>query len=1265
MLVTSSWNDSLHFCEWRGVSCGQEEQRVTSLNLRDSNLAGTISPSIGNLSFLTSLYLSNNSFQGEIPSEIGMLSRLQFLDLNSNLLEGLVPVSLSSCHSLRNLSLDNNRFIGSIPKELGSLSQLVNLFIGSNNLTGSIPPSFGNLSSLEMFSAEKNMLEGSIPDSLGTLKSLKFLSLKVNGLSGIIPPSLYNVSSMTKFWVEDNELEGSLPQDLGLSWPNIQIISAWGNQLTGSVPVSISNVSSLEVLDLSYNMLSSRVAVNFGKHKNLWWLGLAESGLGTGDANDLDFISTLVNCSKLTQLSLGNNSFGGALPNSIANLSTELQVFSVHSNQIVGDIPADIGNLVGLNTLDLHSNKLEGPIPASIGKLSRLQFLYLNSNLLGGLIPLNFSSCHSLINLSLDNNNLVGSIPEELSSLSQLVNLFIGSNNLTGSIPPSFGNLSFLEMFSAEQNKLEGSIPDSLGSLKSLTFLSLKVNKLSGNIPPSLYNLSSMTKFWVEDNELEGSLPQDLGLSWPNIQIISAWGNQFTGSVPVSISNVSSLEVLDLSYNKLSSRVAVNFGKHKNLWWLALAESGLGTGDDDDLDFISTLVNCSQLRQLSLGNNSFGGALPNSIANLSTQLQVLSIHSNQIVGNIPADIGNLVGLNTLDVHSNQLAGPIPTSIGRLHKLQELGFGKNKFSGQIPSSIGNLTLLNQIWLEQNDFQGSIPPSIGNCKNLLLLHLYGNNLSGTIPREVVGLSSLSKSLDLSGNSLTDSLPREIGSLRNLVELNLSYNQLSGKIPSNLGSCSSLTLLYLDHNSLEGAIPESLSSLRGIEELDLSQNKLSGEIPEVFRTFTFLRKLNLSFNDLEGEVPVRGVFTNASAISVSGNNKLCGGISALQLQACASRKPRKNRGILITSIACVVLAIVLAVFLFVCWLRKRRKQPAVEYPLMDSPISMSYGQLLKATNGFSTANLIGTGGSGSVYKGIVDPNEKAIAVKVLHGQNRGASKSFMAECKALRNIRHRNLLKIISACASIDFQGNDFKALIYEFMENGSLDSWLHPVPQADAEDKQLRSLNLLQRLQIATDVASALDYLHNQCHEQIIHCDIKPSNILLDSDMTAHVGDFGLARFLHQRDNELSRGQISSIGVRGTIGYTAPEYGMGSELSTSGDVYSYGILLLELFTGRRPTDDRFKDNFNLHKLAKMALTGRMMEIVDPILLLGAEDEGESESSGPQMNVGKIHEASVWILKIGIACSEESSRERINIADAVAELHLVKDMILENRG
>ncbi|KAJ9557427.1 hypothetical protein OSB04_012041 [Centaurea solstitialis] len=321
-----------------------------------------------------------------------------------------------------------------------------------------------------------------------------------------------------------------------------------------------------------------------------------------------------------------------------------------------------------------------------------------------------------------------------------------------------------------------------------------------------------------------------------------------------------------------------------------------------------------------------------------------------------------------------------------------------------------------------------------------------------------------------------------------------------------------------------------------------------------------------------------------------------------------------------------------------------PHQDYPtkpidsISESFEKILYGRLFKATEGFSAANLIGTGGFGSVYKGVLDESGLTVAIKVLNLQHRGGSRSFMAECEALKNIRHRNLVKVITSCSSLNFQGNDFKALMYDFMPNGSLETWLHSSTTIDhLPHDQLHQLNLVQRISIAKDMAYALDYLHYRCGNVIVHRDLKPSNILLDSDMVAHVGDFSLAKIL-SLDELPDANTSTSSHVKGTIGYAPPEYGLGNEVSTGGEIYSYGILLLEMLKGKKPIDPMFREGLSLHSYATSGLAGcYVLQIVDPMLL--CDDVKER--------------CLISLVEIGVRCSSDAPKVRMDIGTVIHEL------------
>ncbi|XP_050236384.1 probable LRR receptor-like serine/threonine-protein kinase At3g47570 [Mercurialis annua] len=922
-------------------------------------------------------------------------------------------------------------------------------------------------------------------------------------------------------------------------------------------------------------------------------------------------------------------------------------ILDLRTLKLSGSISPHIGNLSFLRELYLENNAFRSEIPPQIGRLRRLQVLFLPNNLITGKIPTNLSSCSNLESLVLRSNNLEGDIPLELINLTKLRVISLGTNNLTGTISPSLANLSFLETFIASENKLHGVLPESWGNLISLRTLGLAINQLSGLIPSSIFNISLIQAIDLGTNDFHGFLPVSLVDSVPQIEYLSLSSNQFTGSIPTSISNASNLELFQVNSNNLTGAVP-SLEKLNKLVVLGLSHNHLGSGKADDLSFLFHLTNATVLKQLFINDNNYGGELPDYIANFSKTITTINFARNRIHGQIPNEIDLLFNLKVFTASENLLSGKIPSTIGKVMNLQKLHLRHNNFGGTIPFSVGNLTNLIELRLQYNDLQGMIPSSIGNCSNLLELALHHNNLTGPIPRQIFRISSLTRGLYLSFNRLNGSLADEVSNLKQLGMIFLEHNLISDEIPTGLGSCISLVTLSLSNNFFQGSIPSSLSSLRGLTVLDLSYNNLSGQIPQFLEGFILLQWLNLSYNDFEGIVPTKGIFENGTVINLQGNNKLCGGISDLGLSACESEEPKsvkeKRRKVIIVSVS-ISASLLLAACLLI-WLSRKRKEISIILSSFENEmLRLTYQNLLKATNEFSSENLIGSGGFGSVYKGVLEQDGLIIAVKVVNLMHRGASKSFLAECEVLRNVRHRNLVKVLTTCSGVDYRGNDFKALVYEFMDNGNLHDWLHPTYQ--------KNLNIDQRLNIAIDVASALEYLHNHSGTlPIVHCDLKPSNILLDKEMTAHVGDFGLVKFLSSEISQSSTGQSNSLRAIGTIGYCPPEYGLGTDASTSGDVFSFGILLLEMFTGKRPTDDIFKDGLSLHNFVERALPEQVIPIIDPNLQL-REDANHI-----------LIECLISIFEIGISCSSESPQERLNIDDVVAQLSSIRRKVLGTR-
>ncbi|XBI62934.1 hypothetical protein VPH35_043446 [Triticum aestivum] len=997
-----------------------------------------------------------------------------------------------------------------------------------------------------------------------------------------------------------------------------------GLNLLGTISSSIGNLTYLRHFGLQENRFYGTIPTEVGHLVQLKYLNVSRNSIGR------EIPPTLATCVQLRVIDLRHNMHKGSVPQELASLDN-LEVLALGYNNLTGSIPVEIGNLKALKYLHLRANLLVGEIPVEVGNLRNLTDLYLNFNGLSGSVPASLGGLQKLQILYLSGNQLSGLIPPSLGNLSSLLVLDVQKNGLTGSIPESLGNLNLLNVLSLTSNSFTGSIPHTLGKLSSLVEFYLNGNQLEGSIPPSVYNLSSLQYFVVEVNNLSGSVSDDLGNKFPQLKQLSIGHNQFHGSIPESLCNASMLEIVQLGHTFLSGVIPKCLGAMKSLLVLFLQSGQLEARNDADWDFISSLTNCSMLQYLDLGNNKLEGVLPNSIANLSTNLIILGLANNMLQGNIPEGIGNLVNLQYLHLEDNLLHGKIPESIGNLAILGELYLSNNSLSGPIPPKLGNLTALNRLVLAQNVLTGPIPSSLRSCP-LETLSLQFNKLVGPIPKEIFLISWVNYTMSLG-------------------YLDLSGNRISGLIPASLAQFGSLQYLSMEGNLLQGTIPASMSQMKGLLVLDVSRNNLSGDIPVFLADMHGLVTLNMPFNNFEGEVPKRGLFLNASAALIEGNYGLCGGIPQFNSHTCSNHTPKKwsHKLVMLISVGSAVFCIILVLFALFARRKLRTKFTKTrQVPSLHSGQHMrvTYAELVRATSGFASESLVGRGSFGSVYKGTMmnGDQEVIVAVKVLNLQQRGASQSFVAECETLRCIRHRNLVKILTVCSSIDFRGLDFKALIFEFMPNGNLDQKLH---SRLLEDGRHGVLSLTQRIDIAIDVASALEYLHHNKPVPIVHCDLKPSNILLDNDKVAHVGDFGLARFLHQDDTSLPEISSGWATRMGTIGYAAPEYGQGNEASVYGDTYSYGILLLELLTGKRPTDGEFLQDLNLHSYVEIALRDQATNLVDLCLLSSLEE-------GTKMRAACINS----VLHIGILCSKELPTDRMQIGDATRELLAIRD-------
>ncbi|CAL5343759.1 unnamed protein product [Camellia sinensis] len=842
---------------------------------------------------------------------------------------------------------------------------------------------------------------------------------------------------------------------------------------------------------------------------------------------------------------------------------------------------------------------------------NRVSELVLDGFGLTGRIGRGLLQLQYLQKLSLAKNDLTGSISANLTRLENLQVLDLSENNLSGSIPGDFfQQCGSLRSISLANNKFSGQIQDSLSSCQTLSTINFSTNQLSGSLPSSIWSLPGLRSLDLSYNLLEGEIPKGIqGLN--NLRSVYLQKNKLTGEVPEWLGETRSLESLDLS------------------------------------------------------DNSFSGQVPTSIGNLLS-LKVLNISMNALTGSLPDSMINCKNLLVVDFSQNSLMGSLPAWIFKLG-IQEVLLSGNRLSGSMDSPFSSSIEYSQqklqvLDLSHNALSGNIPSAVGDFSSLQVLNLSRNSLDGGIPASIGGLKALD-TLDLSENSLSGSIPLEIGGAISLKELNLEKNALAGTIPASIQNCLSLSLLILSSNNLVGPIPAAIAKLTNLQIVDLSFNKLTGNLPKQLANLPHLLSFNISHNQFEGELPAGGFFNTIDPSSVLGNPSLCGAavnkncptvlpkpivLNPNSSDSTPSSIPQSlgHKKIILSvsaliaiGAAAVIVIGVIAITVLNLRVRSLTSHSAAALPLSGGE-DFSHSPTTDANSGklvmfsgdhdFSTGAHallnkdceLGRGGFGSVYQTVLRDGRPVAIKKLTVSSLVKSQEDFEREVKKLGKIQHRNLVALEGYYWTPSLQ-----LLIYEFVSGGSLYKHLHEV-----SDGNFLSWN--DRFNIILGTAKSLAHLH---HMSIIHYNLKSSNILIESSGEPKVADFGLARLLPMLDR-----YVLSSKIQSALGYMAPEFACRTvKITEKCDVYGFGVLVLEVVTGKRPVEYTEDDVVVLCDMVREALEdGRVEDCID----------GRLKGNFPA-------DEAIPVMKLGLICTSQVPSNRPDMGEVVNILELIR--------
>ncbi|KMZ75266.1 putative Protein kinase [Zostera marina] len=868
------------------------------------------------------------------------------------------------------------------------------------------------------------------------------------------------------------------------------------------------------------------------------------------------------------------------------------------------------------------------------------------------------SICH-ITELKVYALDVTGPVPEELLSLPRLTNLNLDQNYLTGPLPAFIGNLTDMVYLSVGINALSGPVPKEIGKLTKLIKIGMGSNDFTGPLPIEFGNLVNMEQLYMDSSGVSGELP----LTFANLvklKTIWASGNNFGGTIPDYFGNFTQLITLRFEGCSFQGPIPLS---------------------------LANLINLSDLR---IGDLTSGGSSLSFIRNM-TSLSQLVIRNCKISETIPQDFGNYADLQLLDLSFNNLTGQIPQSLFSLTNLNFLFLGNNNLSGNMPSQ--KATNIVNIDLSDNNLSGNFPSWVGTSN--LNLNLVANNFvidSSNKSESLPGLHCLQKTFPCNRDSpIWSSFAVNCGSTRGITSSDGIYYEPEDEtltaasyyvssterwgvsnVGKFLGSPNSTLYVQSSQSQFTNTLNTELfqrarispSSLKyygiGLENGNYEVNLLFSEtafansptwknvgkrIFDIYIQGNLIVKdfnirdetRNVSFRALEKKyptnvtknfleihffwagkgtccIPTQGTYGPLiSAISVTPN--------FVPTVSNTLPSSNNNNGLIIGLVVGIAAVCALLTLGFFVWRQKKLKNDNDDEELIRLATKaniFNFSELRIATDDFNPKNKLGEGGYGPVFKGIL-PDGKPIAVKQLSVTSQQGKQQFVAEIETISKIDHRNLVKLYGCC----IEGTK-RLLVYEFLENNSLDHVLFG---------NIRSvLDWPSRFAICIGIARGLAYLHEESSTRIVHRDVKSSNILLDSNFNPKISDFGLAKLYDDKKTHIS------TRIAGTIGYLAPEYALRGHLTEKADVFSFGVVALEILTGRLNTDPSLESDkiyllewaWNLYD-RKMAL-----EIMDKKL-----------TSYDEVEVTRI-------IRLALLCTQTSPFLRPSMSKAVTMLN-----------